>query len=69
MFRVPFHKIDLGRPGPGNFLLCSAEWLYVLALVPQNTHENRTFTQSLKEQEVSPRPPGSEKNAYHAVSI
>ena len=39
---VPFHEVDLGRPRPGDFLLCSTEGLHAPRLVPpeEKTMEN-----------------------------
>ena len=41
---VPFHEVDLGRPRPGDLLLCSTEGLHAPKLAPleeKNCGEHR----------------------------
>jgi len=48
MFGVPFHEVDLGRPRPGNLLLCGTVGLYISALGPPDNYEWGAQTQSLQ---------------------
>jgi len=48
MFGISFHEVDLGRPRPGNFLLCGTVGLCLSASGSPKTHKWGAQTQSLK---------------------